>query len=279
MATISAMLGQTSSIYAMMNRASGSSRNAANLSLVNSVFGNNENSYKTTSSAKALYNSYRASSEEDLKSLQAITSGIQGLTTSYYDTKKVFNAEYSSSMSDLRSAAKSVKTDNYEFNASDITTDAKGVQTYSKDLQKTINNVKNLVSSYNDTLKFLGDNKSVSTNVASLANSFADTKYFSASFERVGIKVESNGALTLSEKSLAKALTTNPASSKNVLANTLAGRADSKAAFAERRSDSMFPSMNTMLKGELGVASLYTGSTLSNVQKYTNSLNLFNIFI
>lgn len=279
MATISAMSSQTRAVYSMFNRMSNSTQSSQSnqYALMNAFFGSGK-SKRNTGLASSLFSYYNAQKSSDLESLQAVTNGIRNMTTSYNETRQVFNTEYSATLTDVRKSAATVKSSTFGFTAEDIKTDDKGVQTYSNELAKTINNVKTLVKDYNEALTFLTDNKETSTQVSALANSFADTPYFKSSYEKVGISVGNDGKLSVNEQRLAKSLTENPLSSENTLKYTLANRADSKASLGQLRSASMFPSMNALMGKELGVASLYTGRTLNNIQRYSNSYNLFNIF-
>ena len=279
MATISSMAGNTYMMYKM----------AQNNGL--SLFGNNQtqSSQKTSTFLTQWQNvqntpasqlqSYNDTSEQDLATIQSIRSGINGLTSSYTSTRTTFYAEYDSTMDDLKSAAQLVKGSNFSFSDKDITQGADGKTTYSEGLQQTLDNVKNLVSKYNDALQFTQSNAEVSTRVKALGTTFADTTYRASQYGSMGISVDSKtGALSVDESKLAKAIVDRGEAVQYSLGSYggLAGKAEHHADLARPQRSRMFPSMQSMIGGEMEVASLYSGKTLNSMTQYTSVGNLLN---
>lgn len=279
MATISSMAGNTYMMYKM----------AQNNGL--SLFGNNQtqSSQKTSTFLTQWQNvqntpasqlqSYNDTSEQDLATIQSIRSGINGLTSSYTSTRTTFYAEYDSTMDDLKSAAQLVKGSNFSFSDKDITQGADGKTTYSEGLQQTLDNVKNLVSKYNDALQFTQSNAEVSTRVKALGTTFADTTYRASQYGSMGISVDSKtGALSVDESKLAKAIVDRGEAVQYSLGSSggLAGKAEHHADLARSQRSRMFPSMQSMIGGEMEVASLYSGKTLNSMTQYTSVGNLLN---
>jgi len=299
MSTISAMTNNTYMMYKMAQNnglslfSSSSSDSTSSLSsLYNKVTQSKDSTSDSSSSTSSSTSSSsltgsslatrlaNASSQaqSDLNTINTIKTNIEGLTSSYTTTRKTFYAEFDSTMSDLKSAATTVKGMNYVFSSSDITTNADGTKTYSSDLQAAIKNVKNLVSTYNDALSFTSDNASVSDRMKALNTTFADTTYRASQYGAIGITVDSKtGALTLDEDKLAQALVDNGDRVQNTLgSNGLAGKATSHAQLATSQRSKLFPSMQSMIGGEMEVASLYTGKTLIGMTQYASIGNLLD---
>lgn len=278
MATISSMANNTYLMYKMAQdnglSVTGSSSTNASSSTSSALTALTSSSSSSTSS---LYSS--SSSAEDMQTLSSIKNGYAGLVSSYESTKKTFNTELNSTLSDLSSSAKTVANMNFDFSESDITTNADGTKTYSDSLKAAIKNIKNLVSDYNDALDFFSDNKEVSNRASALATEFADTTYRSGQYEAIGITVDSKtGALSVDEDKLATALTTESDRVENTLgSNGLAGKAESHVSLANFQKDKIFPTATQMFGNETKAASLYTGSTLLNISSYATTGNLLNM--
>ena len=236
-------------------------------------------SYAKAKSGTAALPYDESSAASDMRTLSSIREGYAGLVSSYTETKTTFNTEMKSTLSDLAGSAAKVASMSYDFSASDIQTDAAGKTTYSDGLKSAISSVKSLVSDYNDALSFFSDNKDVSKRASALATEFADTTYRADSYRAIGINVDSKtGALTLDEDKLAKALTTESSRAENLLGkNGLAGKAQSHVGLAKFQQDKVFPSMQSMIGGEMTVASLYTGRTLQNISSFVTTGNLIDM--
>lgn len=280
MATISSMANNTYLMYKMaqdnglsLTGSSSTSSSSSTASTLAALTSSSSSSSKTSS----LYSS--SSSASDMQTLSSIKNGYAGLVSSYESTKKTFNTEMNSALSDLSSSAKTVANMNFSFSASDITTNADGTKTYSDSLTSAIKNVKQLVSDYNTALDFFSDNKSVSNRASALATEFSDTTYRSGQYSAIGITVDSKtGALSVDEDKLATALTTESDRTANTLgSNGLAGKAESHVALANFQKDKIFPTATQMFGSETTAASLYTGSTLLNISGYATTGNLLNM--
>ena len=281
MSTISSIANNTYMMYKFASKnglsLTGGTTNSSSSSLasISSAYANAKSSSSSIFSTSAA----TSSAESDLNTLTSVREGYAGLVSSYTETKNTFNTEMKSTLSDLSSSASTVKNMNYDFSASDITTDSSGKTTYSDGLKAAISNVKSLVSDYNDTLSFFSDNKDVSKRASALATEFADTTYRADSYAAIGINVDSKtGALSVDEDKLAKALTTESSRTENLLGkNGLSGKAESHVSLAKFQQDKVFPSMSSMLGGETTVASLYTGRTLQNISGFVTTGNLINM--
>ena len=276
MSTISSMANNTYMMYKFAAKAglspTGGTTNAGTLSGLSS-------SYTKAKSGTAALPYDESSAASDMQTLSSIREGYSGLVSSYTETKTTFNTEMKSTLSDLAGSAAKVASMSYDFSASDIQTDADGKTTYSDGLKSAISSVKSLVSDYNDALSFFSDNKDVSKRASALATEFADTTYRADSYRAIGINVDSKtGALTLDEDKLAKALTTESSRTENLLGkNGLAGKAQSHVGLAKFQQDKVFPSMQSMIGGEMTVASLYTGRTLQNISSFVTTGNLIDM--
>jgi hypothetical protein len=201
-----------------------------------------------------------------------IRSNMSDMLKSHASTSKTFYGEFDATMDDLKSSADKVsKIDFSKLSKADLTetTDAEGKTAYkrSEALTKAVDSVKSLVSDYNDSIKFFQDNNSVSKRVGNLATTFGDTTYRSGGLSAIGIKVESDGQMTVDEDKLTKALTENQIMAEAVLGKDgLAGKADRHVDFANSQRDKLFPSAKSMLGGEMTVTGLYTGKTLQNIR-------------
>ena len=244
-----------------------------------STLSGRSSSYAKAKSGTAALPYDKSSAASDMQTLSSIREGYAGLVSSYTETKTTFNTEMKSTLSDLAGSAAKVASMSYDFSASDIQTDADGKTTYSDGLKSAISNVKSLVSDYNDALSFFSDNKDVSKRASALATEFADTTYRADSYSAIGINVDSKtGKLTLDEDKLAKSLTTESSRTENLLGkNGLAGKAQSHVALAKFQQDKVFPSMQSMIGGEMTVASLYTGRTLQNISSFVTTGNLIDM--
>lgn len=276
MSTISSMANNTYMMYKFAAKAGLSPTSGTTSS---STLSGLSSSYAKAKSGTAALPYDKSSAASDMQTLSSIREGYAGLVSSYTETKTTFNTEMKSTLSDLAGSAAKVASMSYDFSASDIQTDADGKTTYSDGLKSAISNVKSLVSDYNDALSFFSDNKDVSKRASALATEFADTTYRADSYSAIGINVDSKtGKLTLDEDKLAKSLTTESSRTENLLGkNGLAGKAQSHVALAKFQQDKVFPSMQSMIGGEMTVASLYTGRTLQNISSFVTTGNLIDM--
>lgn len=284
--------GSSSSSSSSSNSSSSSSSISANISSLSNLVNSFSNAYSTkkkTNTAQDsltnLWSSYTSSANSSsnlssLSSLSGISTSASALVNSYNDAKKMFQTEFNSTMSDLKSSANTVAKMNYSFSSSDITTAADGTKTYSDSLKNAIGNIKQLVSDYNDALGTTSDYSSVSNRMKSLASTFTDTTYRADTYKQLGINVDSKtGELSVDEDKLASALVENSDRVENALgSNGLAGKAESHADFAISQRDKAFPTMQTMLGSQLTLASAYTNPKVLNASvQYGMIGNLLNM--
>ncbi len=299
MATISAMAGNTYTMYKMAagsttgtsssattaGSSSGSSSStassalsaaAANVSSLSNLVStfSSAHSGSTTNSAqdsiKKFWSNYTSSSSAssltNLSTLSGITSSAASLVSSYNENKSTFMTQFSSTMSDLKHSASTVANMSYDFTASDIQTSSNGSKTYSDSLKSAIGNVKQLVSDYNDALGLTSDYSSVGNRMKALSTTFADTTYRADTYKQLGITVDSTtGALSVDEDKLASALVENGDRVKNSLGtNGLAGKAENHVDLANSQQSNLFPSMQSMFGKSLTTASAYTNPNVLN---------------
>ena len=276
MATITQMTNAARSIYTSLYREN--SRTSATAAL----FGGDQTRRQRDSSLYSTQYSGTESSMNELRSIMDIANQARNLRKSYAETSSKFYAEYDSNMRDLRKSAGKVSGMDYQLSSSDITTNADGSKSYSDKLKTAIGNVKDLVSQYNETNDFLRDNKSLGKGVQQLTTDFSDTTYKADSYAKMGITVDAKtGKMKVNEDRLARALTSSPAQSEAILGRDgLAGRADRHAQYAQMARSRVIPSMEQAIGSQLNYASnMLNGRSLPTMQRYSNMLNLFSIFV
>ena len=275
MATISQMTGAARSIYKSLYA------NNSRMDATAALFGDQQ----TRKRGSSLYSTqYRGqdSSAQELSSIMEIANQARNLRKTYAETSSKFYAEYDSNMKDLRKAAGKVSGTDFQLDKSDIKTNADGSKTYSDRLKNAISNVKDLVSEYNETSDFLRENKSLGKGVQQLTTEFSDTTYKADSYAKMGITVDAKtGKMSVNESRLARALTDSPAQSEAILGKGgLAGRADRHAQYAQMARSRVIPSMQQAIGGQLDyAANMLNGRSLPTMQRYSNILNLFSIYV
>ena len=275
MATISQMTGAARTIYSSLYA------NNARMDATAALFGDQQ----TRKRGSSLYSTqYRRqdSSAQELSSIMEIANQARNLRKTYAETSSKFYAEYDSNMKDLRKAAGKVSGTDFQLDKSDIKTNADGSKTYSDRLKNAISNVKDLVNEYNETSDFLRENKSLGKGVQQLTTEFSDTTYKAESYAKMGITVDAKtGKMSVNESRLARALTDSPAQSEAILGKGgLAGRADRHAQYAQMARSRVIPSMEQAIGGQLNyAANMLNGRSLPTMQRYSNILNLFSIYV
>ena len=275
MATISQMTGAARSIYKSLYA------NNSRMDATAALFGDQQ----TRKRGSSLYSTqYRGqdSSAQELSSIMEIANQARNLRKTYAETSSKFYAEYDSNMKDLRKAAGKVSGTDFQLDKSDIKTNADGSKTYSDRLKNAIESVKDLVNEYNETSDFLRENKSLGKGVQQLTTEFSDTTYKADSYAKMGITVDAKtGKMSVNESRLARALTDSPAQSEAILGKGgLAGRADRHTQYAQMARSRVIPSMEQAIGGQLDyAANMLNGRSLPTMQRYSNILNLFSIYV
>ena len=275
MATISQMTGAARTIYSSLYA------NNSRMDATAALFGDQQ----TRKRGSSLYSTqYRGqdSSAQELSSIMEIANQARNLRKTYAETSSKFYAEYDSNMKDLRKAAGKVSGTDFQLDKSDIKTNADGSKTYSDRLKNAISNVKDLVNEYNETSDFLRENKSLGKGVQQLTTEFSDTTYKADSYAKMGITVDAKtGKMSVNESRLARALTDSPAQSEAILGKGgLAGRADRHAQYAQMARSRVIPSMEQAIGSQLNyAANMLNGRSLPTMQRYSNILNLFSIYV
>ena len=275
MATISQMTGAARSIYKSLYA------NNSRMDATAALFGDQQ----TRKRGSSLYSTqYRGqdSSAQELSSIMEIANQARNLRKTYAETSSKFYAEYDSNMKDLRKSAGKLSNTDFQLDKSDIKTNADGSKTYSDRLKNAISNVKDLVNEYNETSDFLRENKSLGKGVQQLTTEFSDTTYKADSYAKMGITVDAKtGKMSVNESRLARALTDSPAQSEAILGKGgLAGRADRHAQYAQMARSRVIPSMQQAIGGQLDyAANMLNGRSLPTMQRYSNILNLFSVYV
>lgn len=274
MATISQMTGAARTIYSSLYA------NNSRMDATAALFGD-----QTRKRGSSLYSAqYRSkeSSAQELRSIMDIANQAASLRKTYAETSSKFYAEYDSNMKDLRKSAGKLSNTDFQLDKSDIKTNADGSKTYSDRLKNAISNVKDLVNEYNETSDFLRENKSLGKGVQQLTTEFSDTTYKADSYAKMGITVDAKtGKMSVNESRLAHALTDSPAQSEAILGKGgLAGRADRHAQYAQMARSRVIPSMEQAIGSQLNyAANMLNGRSLPTMQRYSNILNLFSIYV
>ena len=275
MATISQMTGAARSIYKSLYA------NNSRMDATAALFGDQQ----TRKRGSSLYSTqYRGqdSSAQELSSIMEIANQARNLRKTYAETSSKFYAEYDSNMKDLRKSAGKLSNTDFQLDKSDIKTNADGSKTYSDRLKNAIGNVKDLVNEYNETSDFLRENKSLGKGVQQLTTEFSDTTYKADSYAKMGITVDAKtGKMSVNESRLARALTDSSAQSEAILGKGgLAGRADRHAQYAQMARSRVIPSMEQAIGSQLNyAANMLNGRSLPTMQRYSNILNLFSIYV
>ena len=275
MATITQMTSAARSIYSSLY--ANNSRTDATAAL----FGSQTHKRSSSSLYSAQYRG-RESSAQELRSIMDIANQAASLRKTYAETSSKFYAEYDSNMKDLKKAAGKVSGTDFQLDKSDIKTNVDGSKTYSDRLKNAISNVKDLVNEYNETSDFLRENKSLGKGVQQLTTEFSDTTYKADSYAKMGITVDAKtGKMSVNESRLARALTASPAQSEAILGKGgLAGRADRHAQYAQMSRSRVIPSMEQAIGSQLNyAANMLNGRSLPTMQRYSNILNLFSIYV
>ena len=275
MATISQMTGAARSIYKSLYA------NNSRMDATAALFGDQQTRKRGSSLYSAQYRGQDSSAQE-LSSIMEIANQARNLRKTYAETSSKFYAEYDSNMKDLRKSAGKLSNTDFQLDKSDIKTNADGSKTYSDRLKNAISNVKDLVNEYNETSDFLRENKSLGKGVQQLTTEFSDTTYKADSYAKMGITVDAKtGKMSVNESRLARALTDSPAQSEAILGKGgLAGRADRHAQYAQMARSRVIPSMQQAIGGQLDyAANMLNGRSLPTMQRYSNILNLFSIYV
>ncbi|MBE6099549.1 MAG: hypothetical protein E7197_05780 [Anaerovibrio sp.] len=263
------------------------------------LYGNRNATRKTNnvSNISDMWNSYAGSrNNSNSYSLNAadvygIKEGARELLSSYESTRKEFNEDFSSLMSDLSKATKNLRSTNFNvgkdaLSKSEVTTTDKDGKTttstkteMSDALKTAVKNVKDFASSYNDAVSFMKDNASISKRMGRVSEMFADTAYRASNYQSIGISVGKDGSLSVDEEKLTNAITSSPDKVSRILGQAgLAGKTESHIQTANFQKDKLFPSVESLFGKELKTAQVYTGSALLRMNGYANMGNFFNMY-
>ena len=233
------------------------------------------------------YGNYQANAQTALSGLSEINANLKSVLASYDEAKSTFNREFEENMSALSESSKEIQKFSFSVPKDGAitkteTTDENGITstttTYSKDLQRALDVVGEFVSNYNSSLKFFNDNASVSKRVENLATVFSDATYRAASYDSIGLTVNSSGLIEINEAVLANAIVENPDRVSGLLGEGgLATKVDSHISYANSQADRLFPTAEKMLGNQLSAAELYTGNAYRSMAAYTNMGNLLNM--
>ena len=263
------------------------------------LYGNRNATSKTNnvSNISDMWNSYAGSQNSgnsyslNAADVYGIKEGARELLSSYESTRKEFNEDFSSLMSDLSKATKNLRSTNFNvgkdaLTKSEVTTTDKDGKTttgtkteMSDELKTAVKNVKDFVSSYNDAVSFMKDNASISKRMGRVSEMFADTAYRASNYQSIGISVGKDGSLSVDEERLTNAIISSPDKVSRILGQDgLAGKTESHIQTANSQKDKLFPSVESLFGKELKTAQVYTGSALLRMNGYANMGNFFNMY-
>lgn len=260
MATIGAMAGQMGTMYQMIQKSGGS------------LFGN-------TSATKlpSYFGQQNSNVNNSAYSVFASRSELDGLLKEYDSTKKQFNTEFGTAMSDLKTATRDLKATN--FAVAPKGADDKAIEANTKTATAAVTA---FVDKYNAANTFLQNNTAVSNRVKALANSFDDAKYFAKTLDAVGVNRDAaTGKLSVDTEKLATAMKERPEATSYVLGGGgLAGRTESKVAMAQLQKDRLFPTAAQMMgTTDSGVKAMYSANAQTAQFRYGNVGNLINMML
>ena len=158
-----------------------------------------------------------------------------------YKTKSnEFYKEFYNDFSKLKNSSKKL-----EIESNDSVYDNRYNSDYIEAEKKVINAVNDFTEDYNNVVRFLGKNESVSEEVKSLSNSYKSIKYNSDELSEIGIDVDyKSGLLSVNSDKLAKAVRNNIKNVRDILGNAadgIATRVYNKTDFAINNSNELFP--------------------------------------
>lgn len=158
-----------------------------------------------------------------------------------------------------------------------VTLKGEGSTTIAKntaDDSKTVDAVKKFAESYNSALAFLTKNSNESPALSSLAYSFSTTRFQSGALSKIGIAVDSTGALSVNESKLTSALQNNRGDVEKALggASGLATSAYGKAVNAMNNSRNLYPQSPA-----ISYSNYMYGRDRSYVSSYMNGMFLSSL--
>jgi flagellar capping protein FliD len=260
-------------------------------------YNNNSIGSKKSSNIANLWNNYTSAQSDSAASrfsasnIYDVRSSAAEVVASYDSAKKEFDTEVSGAMKDLSDSVSKFRKTDFDLKPEDLTKETKTVtdkdgktstvteSKYSDRLKAAMDNVKDLVDSYNNANQLFQDNSAVSKRIGNMASMFADTAYRADNYASVGITVDGKGKLSVDEEKLAAALTENPSKVERIMGDEgLAGKAESHMSVVNVQKDKLFPAASSMFGSELKTAQAYTGKGLTNMVNYANVGNLLNTF-
>ena len=145
--------------------------------------------------------------------------------------------------------------------------------------REILGTVQEFVDSYNASLKFLSENRDVSSRVASLADSFGSLRSLNQSLDAIGIQADSKGTLAIDADRFTQALREKPDTVSQTL-DTLAGRAERNMNLADTQQNRLFPSISSMmgLNSMDSAKSMYSGRAMAVQMNYSNVGTLLNLY-
>lgn len=259
------------------------------------VSSNRKKSVNQNTAISSMWNNYANNQSSsgvgfNAADIYGIKESARELLSSYESTRKDFNEDFSSKMDDLSKSLKTLKSTDFNVGKDALTkkevttTDKDGKTTTSTQtemsdgLKTALKNVKDFVSSYNDTVSFMKDNASISKRMGRVSEMFADTSYRASNYNSIGISVGKDGSLTVDEDKLANAITNSPDKVSRIMGKDgLAGKTESHISTANAQKDKLFPSVESLFGKELKTAQVYTGSAMLRMNGYANVGNFFNM--
>lgn len=186
---------------------------------------NYSNSYNKNYSMFGISNNFNKNNyQNSLKNLmsQQVKTYSENLEKfkKYKEDSEKFTSQFESKLSELKNSSKKLKA----YSEDSVFLNNNGDE---KSQNRVIEAVKDFADDYNNTLKFLDENSSVSDKVSDLSNSYKTIRYNSAELDEIGINVDSKtGFLSVNEKKLSSAVKNNLKNVRKVLGTSSDGIAN-----------------------------------------------------
>lgn len=189
-------------------------------------------------------NSFKKNSIEDLIS-QKTNNYSKNLKkySEYKEKSDKFYSEFSSKFSELKNSSQKLKS----YSVNSVFVQNSNSDNKEKSQEEITNAVKDFAEDYNDAVKFLDENASVSDEIKNLSNSYKTIKYTSKNLSQIGIDVDSKtGLLSVNEDKLTNAIKSNIKNVRKILGDSssgLASRIYNKTNVAIADSKELYPAV------------------------------------
>lgn len=141
--------------------------------------------------------------------------------------------------------------------------------------KESLNDIKQLINSYNDTLHFFNKNKSLSQENMNIYTALKEITYPPLSYESIGIQIDINGKLRINENKLINAINNTPNTVNNILTG-LMNSTNNQLNIINSQYDKLFPEIQKTIGNEMLTTSFYTSGAYLQAASYINLGNIIN---